>query len=160
MKKIINAPETYVDDMLKGIYAAHGDQVKYAVGDLRCYCIANKKPGKVAIITGGGSGHLPLFLGYVGDGLIVILLHGGHKGTIFLVPAAQQANDHQRAGDRTAGGGHFHAAAEVSPQLNRLLPGQAALLGKGGGHGLGAVIVDIGILPQGFGIKSSSGRAI
>ena len=37
MKKIINAPETYVDDMLKGIYAAHGDQVKYAEGDLRCY---------------------------------------------------------------------------------------------------------------------------
>ena len=53
MKKIINAPETYVDDMLKGIYAAHGDQVKYAEGDLRCYCTANKKPGKVAIITGG-----------------------------------------------------------------------------------------------------------
>ena len=51
MKKIINAPETYVDDMLKGIYAAHGDQVKYAEGDLRCYCTANKKPGKVAIIT-------------------------------------------------------------------------------------------------------------
>ena len=41
MKKIINAPETYVDDMLKGIYAAHADQVKYAEGDLRCYCTAN-----------------------------------------------------------------------------------------------------------------------
>lgn len=67
MKKIINAPENYVDDMLKGIYAAHSDQVKYAADDLRCYCRAEKKPGKVAIITGGGSGHLPLFLGYVGD---------------------------------------------------------------------------------------------
>lgn len=70
MKKIINAPENYVDDMLKGIYAAHSDQVKYAADDLRCYCRAEKKPGKVAIITGGGSGHLPLFLGYVGDGMI------------------------------------------------------------------------------------------
>ena len=29
MKKIINAPEAYTDDMLKGIYAAHGDMVKY-----------------------------------------------------------------------------------------------------------------------------------
>ena len=38
MKKIINAPENYVDDMLKGIYSAHSDQVKYAAGDLRCYC--------------------------------------------------------------------------------------------------------------------------
>ena len=70
MKKIINAPETYVDDMLKGIYAAHPDQVKCAEDDLRSYCIAHKKDGKVAIITGGGSGHLPLFLGYVGEGLI------------------------------------------------------------------------------------------
>ena len=70
MKKIINAPETYVDDMLKGIYAAHPDQVKCAEDDLRSYCIAHKKEGKVAIITGGGSGHLPLFLGYVGEGLI------------------------------------------------------------------------------------------
>ena len=43
MKKIINAPETYVDDMLKGIYAAHPDQVKCAEDDLRSYSIAHKK---------------------------------------------------------------------------------------------------------------------
>lgn len=86
MKKIINAPETYVDDMLKGIYAAHADQVKYAGGDLRSYCIANKKPGKVAIITGGGSGHLPLFLGYVGDGLI----DGCGVGGVFQSPSPEQ----------------------------------------------------------------------
>ena len=52
MKKIINAPENYTDDMLKGIYAAHPDMVKYAADDLRCYCTAKKVPGKVAIITG------------------------------------------------------------------------------------------------------------
>lgn len=86
MKKIINAPETYVDDMLKGIYAAHADQVKYAEGDLRCYCTATKKPGKVAIITGGGSGHLPLFLGYVGDGLI----DGCGVGGVFQSPSPEQ----------------------------------------------------------------------
>ncbi len=86
MKKIINAPETYVEDMLKGIYAAHGDQVKYAGGDLRCYCRADKKPGKVAIITGGGTGHLPLFLGYVGDGLI----DGCGVGGVFQSPSPEQ----------------------------------------------------------------------
>ena len=43
MKKIINAPENYVDDMLKGIYAAHSDEVKYTADDLRCYCRAEKK---------------------------------------------------------------------------------------------------------------------
>ncbi|MFR6510245.1 MAG: dihydroxyacetone kinase subunit DhaK [Dorea sp.] len=41
-------------------------QSNTSVDDLRCYCRAEKKPGKVAIITGGGSGHLPLFLGYGG----------------------------------------------------------------------------------------------
>ncbi len=86
MKKIMNAPEAYVDDMLKGIYAAHADQVKYAEGDLRCYCTANKKDGKVAIITGGGSGHLPLFLGYVGDGLI----DGCGVGGVFQSPSPEQ----------------------------------------------------------------------
>ena len=48
MKKIINVPENYTDDMLKGIYLAN-KQVKYVADDLRCYCIAEKKPGKVAI---------------------------------------------------------------------------------------------------------------
>lgn len=86
MKKIMNAPEAYVDDMLKGIYAAHGDQVKYVENDLRCYCTANRKEGKVAIITGGGSGHLPLFLGFVGDGLI----DGCGVGGVFQSPSPEQ----------------------------------------------------------------------
>ena len=86
MKKIMNAPEAYVDDMLKGIYAAHADQVKYVEGDLRCYCTANKKEGKVAIITGGGTGHLPLFLGYVGEGLI----DGCGVGGVFQSPSPEQ----------------------------------------------------------------------
>ena len=70
MKKIINAPEAYTDDMLRGIYAAHPDMVKYVEDDLRCYCTAKKKQGKVAIITGGGTGHLPLFLGYAGSSIL------------------------------------------------------------------------------------------
>lgn len=86
MKKIINAPENYVNDMLKGIYAAHAGKVKYANDDLRCYCIAEKKPGKVAIITGGGTGHLPLFLGYVGEGLI----DGCGVGGVFQSPSPEQ----------------------------------------------------------------------
>ena len=86
MKKIINAPESYVDEMLQGIYASFPDQVKCAADDPRCYCIANKKPGKVAIITGGGSGHVPLFLGYVGEGLI----DGCGVGGVFQSPSAEQ----------------------------------------------------------------------
>ncbi len=86
MKKIMNAPEAYTDDMLKGIYAAHKDMVKYVNDDLRCYCTAKKKDGKVAIITGGGTGHLPLFLGYVGENL----LDGCGVGGVFQSPSSEQ----------------------------------------------------------------------
>lgn len=86
MKKIINAPENYTDDMLRGIYASFPDKVKCAADDLRCYCAAQKKDGKVAIITGGGTGHLPLFLGYVGEGLI----DGCGVGGVFQSPSAEQ----------------------------------------------------------------------
>ena len=86
MKKIINDPKDYTDDMLRGIYAAHADRVKYVNDDLRCYCTAKKKQGKVAIITGGGTGHLPLFLGYVGEGLI----DGCGVGSVFQSPSSEQ----------------------------------------------------------------------
>lgn len=86
MKKLINKPENYVDDMLRGIYAAHPGEVTWAAEDLRCYVTAHKYPGKVAIVTGGGTGHLPLFLGYVGDGL----LDGCGVGDVFQSPTPEQ----------------------------------------------------------------------
>ena len=86
MKKIINVAENYTDDMLRGIYAAHPDYVKYVGDDLRCYCTAKKKEGKVAIITGGGTGHLPLFLGFVGENL----LDACGVGSVFQSPSAEQ----------------------------------------------------------------------
>lgn len=86
MKKILNNPEKYTEDMLRGIYAAHPDMVKYVNDDVHCYCTAKKVPGKVAIITGGGTGHLPLFLGYVGEGL----LDGCGVGNVFQSPSSEQ----------------------------------------------------------------------
>lgn len=99
MKKIINKPENYTDDMLKGIYAVHGRKVKYVNDDPRCYSIAKKKPGKVAIVTGGGTGHLPLFLGYVGDGL----LDGCAVGGVFQSPSADQIFEVSKEVDSGAG---------------------------------------------------------
>lgn len=84
MKKIINKPEEYTEDMLKGIYMSHSE-VKPAAGNPRCYCTAKKVPGKVAIITGGGTGHLPLFLGYVGEGM----LDGCGVGGVFQSPSSE-----------------------------------------------------------------------
>lgn len=69
MKKFINDPHQYVEDYLKGILSAYGDLYSLSEENARALCLKNPIPGKVAIVTGGGSGHLPLFLGYVGDGL-------------------------------------------------------------------------------------------
>jgi len=99
MKKIINVPENYTDDMLRGIYAAHGDAVKFVNDDLRCYCTAKKVEGKVAIVTGGGTGHLPLFLGYVGEGL----LDGCGVGSVFQSPSAEQIFEVSKEVDAGAG---------------------------------------------------------
>ncbi len=70
MKKIINKPENFIPEMLEGIYAAHSDDLQCVNNDLHCLVTKLKKEGKVGIATGGGSGHLPLFLGYVGKGML------------------------------------------------------------------------------------------
>lgn len=86
MKKIVNNPADYTEDMLRGIYKAHADKVKYVEDDLHCFCTAKKTENKVAIITGGGTGHLPLFLGYVGEGMI----DGCGVGKVFQSPSPEQ----------------------------------------------------------------------
>jgi len=85
MKKLMNAAGNYTDDMLRGIYSAHGNQATYTADDLRAYCTTNKIPGKVSIVTGGGTGHLPLFLGYVGENM----LDGCAVGNVFQSPSAE-----------------------------------------------------------------------
>ncbi|MCL2367774.1 MAG: dihydroxyacetone kinase subunit DhaK [Oscillospiraceae bacterium] len=99
MKKILNTAEGYVEDMLAGIYAAHGDMVAPVGDQLRCYQTAQKTPGKVAIVTGGGSGHLPLFLGYVGQGM----LDGCAVGGVFQSPSAEEIYELTKAVDNGAG---------------------------------------------------------
>lgn len=99
MKKIMNAAENYVNDMLKGIYAAHPDELEHVGENLRCLINARKHPGKVAIVTGGGSGHLPLFLGYVGEGM----LDGCIVGEVFQSPPAEQMLEVTRAVDSGSG---------------------------------------------------------
>ncbi len=86
MQRLLNKAENYVDEMLEGIYSAHPNQVRFINDDLRCIVTTHKKPGKVGIATGGGSGHLPLFLGYVGKGL----LDGCCVGGVFQSPSAMQ----------------------------------------------------------------------
>ncbi|KIL36058.1 dihydroxyacetone kinase [Cohnella kolymensis] len=94
MKKFINDPEKVVDEMLEGLLIAHSDQLKSVRSDNRALVRADAPvSGKVAIATGGGSGHLPLFLGYVGKGM----LDGVAVGDIFASPSSQQMLDTTRS---------------------------------------------------------------
>jgi len=87
MQKILNNPVVFVDEMLEGILAAHPDQLRAVGGDNHALVRADSpKAGKVGIATGGGSGHLPLFLGYVGNGM----LDGVAVGDVFASPSADQ----------------------------------------------------------------------
>jgi dihydroxyacetone kinase-like protein len=100
MKKFLNKPEDFVDEMIEGIIAAHPDQLTYVENDLRCIVKAGeKKKGKVGLATGGGSGHLPLFLGYVGEGM----LDGCSVGGVFQSPSAEQMLNVTKAIDAGAG---------------------------------------------------------
>nr|WP_276314820.1 dihydroxyacetone kinase subunit DhaK [Rhizobium changzhiense] len=69
-KKLINSGADAVDEMLQGILAAHPRHL-YAVEDMPRAIIARDGPrrGKVGLVIGGGSGHEPTFLGFVGKGL-------------------------------------------------------------------------------------------
>jgi dihydroxyacetone kinase-like protein len=98
MKKFLNDPVNFVDEMLEGIYKAH-PAVTYTADDKRCLVTAKPKAGKVGIATGGGSGHLPLFLGYVGDGM----LDGAAVGGVFQSPSAEQMYQVTKAIDQGAG---------------------------------------------------------
>ena len=93
MQKILNDPNAFVDEMLDGILVAHPDQLRVA-GDGRAIVRAQAPiQGKVGIATGGGSGHLPVFLGYVGEGLA----DGVAVGNVFASPSAEQMLEVTRA---------------------------------------------------------------
>ena len=100
MKKIINRPEDFVKDTMEGIIAAYGDKVKLYNDDYRILLSSYPvKEGKVGIVTAGGSGHLPVFLGYVGQGL----LDGCTVGNVFASPSSAKMADTIRACDRGNG---------------------------------------------------------
>jgi dihydroxyacetone kinase-like protein len=100
MRKIINDPKNFVDEMIEGILAAHPEQLKCVNDDLRCLVRSDeRKSGKVGLSTGGGSGHLPLFLGYVGKGM----LDGCAVGNVFASPSAKQMLEVTKAIDSGSG---------------------------------------------------------
>ena len=99
MKKIINTPLAFVDEMLEGLRLAHPHSYKQ-IDDPRAIVRADAPvAGKVGLATGGGSGHLPVFLGYVGKGL----LDGCAVGNVFASPNPEQMLSVTRAIDAGSG---------------------------------------------------------
>lgn len=99
MNRVINNPDLVVEDMLRGWLLAHADTV-CATGNPRVVKrLRAPEAGKVGIITGGGSGHEPAFLGYVGDGMVDAVA----IGEIFSSPTAKSFLDAMRAANGGAG---------------------------------------------------------
>jgi dihydroxyacetone kinase-like protein len=99
MKKLLNDPQLYVEQMLEGLVLAH-PQYYQRTDDGRVI----KRPGapragKVGIVSGGGSGHLPIFTGYVGKGL----LDACAIGEVFSSPSVDQMAAAMRAANGGAG---------------------------------------------------------
>jgi dihydroxyacetone kinase len=100
VKKIINQPEQFVDEVIDSLLIAHPGWVKAATADRRALVRADApKQGRVGIVTGGGSGHMPGFLGYVGEGLC----SGVAVGNVFSSPSSEQIFEATKAVNGGAG---------------------------------------------------------
>src|ERR1700726_5072017 len=102
MKKLINSANTVLEESLGGLAAAHADIV--LLGAERKFVRRRTlKPGKVALISGGGSGHEPLHAGFVGLGM----LDAACPGQVFTSPVPGQMLAATKAVDGRAGVVHI-----------------------------------------------------
>ncbi|MGI5270938.1 dihydroxyacetone kinase subunit DhaK [Nonomuraea sp. CA-218870] len=96
MKKLINTAESVVEDALDGLAAAHPS---LRVRDRVVYRAEGPRPGKVGLVSGGGSGHEPLHAAFVGHGM----LDAACPGEIFTSPVPDQIIEATRGVDGGAG---------------------------------------------------------
>ena len=90
MQRFVNDPDYVVEDMLKGFVKAHGDLIARSETNDRVVQYINAPvEGKVGLVTGGGSGHEPAFLGYVGKNMMDAVA----VGEVFSSPSAQAFYD-------------------------------------------------------------------
>lgn len=99
MKKLINAVDTVLRESLDGFAAAHADLVKVAYAPTYVTRADAPVAGKVALISGGGSGHEPLHAGFVGRGM----LDAACPGEVFTSPTPDQMVAAAQAVDGGAG---------------------------------------------------------
>lgn len=97
MTYVHNRPEDFVPEALSGLVKAHPGRIRQVPGGIAR--AGGTRPGKVAVVVGGGSGHYPAFAGLVGDGLADAAV----CGDIFTSPSTRQVLDVCRAADGGAG---------------------------------------------------------
>src|SRR6059058_4394785 len=99
MKKIINDPSTVVTESLRGLAAAHADLLR--IEEDPSIVVRSDAPvaGKVAVISGGGSGHEPLHGGFVGPGMLAAAV----PGAVFTSPTPDPILAATKAVDGGAG---------------------------------------------------------
>ncbi|MBC2195847.1 dihydroxyacetone kinase subunit DhaK [Listeria booriae] len=98
MKKILNEVDQAVEQMVEGLVKTHSDLV-YRVEGTRVIARNDKRPGKVGLVSGGGSGHEPAHAGYVGKGM----LSAAVCGDVFTSPTPDQILEGIKAADQGKG---------------------------------------------------------
>ena len=98
MKKLINSPEDVVSESVEGLVFAHESLLELHPS-ARVVMRRDRRREKVALISGGGSGHEPLHVGYVGYGM----LDAACPGEIFTSPTPDQMYEAAKATDRGQG---------------------------------------------------------
>jgi phosphoenolpyruvate---glycerone phosphotransferase subunit DhaK len=140
VKKLINKPEDIVTEELEGIAAAHSDLVKVNFGPN--YIVRADAPvkGKVALVSGGGSGHEPMHGGFVGMGM----LDAACPGEVFTSPTPDQMLDATKAAD--GGAGVVHIVKNYTGDIMNFE--MAAELARGEGIEVEAVVIDDDVAVQ------------
>ncbi len=140
MKKIINDPATVVDEALDGMAVAHGDLLTLHRNPTFVTRADGPIVGKVALVSGGGSGHEPLHVGYVGAGM----LDAAVPGAMFTSPTPDQILDAITAVD--GGAGVLHIVKNYTGDVLNFE--MAAELAAAEGLRVSAVVVDDDVAVQ------------
>ncbi|SNY91215.1 homodimeric dihydroxyacetone kinase [Cohaesibacter sp. ES.047] len=99
-KKLMNAPEEIIPEMIEGMVLSHPDLLKLEGKTGRAVvAVDGPRDGKVGIVVGGGSGHEPAFAGYVGRGLA----DAAAVGNVFASPSPEHIKEAAMAADGGAG---------------------------------------------------------
>lgn len=140
MKKLINAPAAAVAEAVAGFGQVHADLVRVSIDPTFVVRRDAPRPGKVGVVSGGGSGHEPLHIGFVGVGM----LDAAVPGAVFTSPTPEPILAATRAVD--GGAGVLHIVKNYTGDvLNFEL---AAELADAEGIAVRAVVVDDDVAVQ------------